>query len=192
MKQRGNTLVAVVLVIGAIAAVGMFMATTYNGFVRLSQEVDRQYAVLEGSLQRRFDLIPNLVETVKGGMAQEQQVFGAIADARARMAGARTIDEKVEASDGLNSALGRLFVVMEAYPELRSLEAVRDLMAQLEGTENRINVERRNFNESVERYNVRIKSFPAVLFAASFGYNERPYLRTDPAVHDAPNVNFGG
>ena len=98
MKQRGNTLVAVVLVIGAIAAVGMFMATTYNGFVRLSQEVDRQYAVLEGSLQRRFDLIPNLVETVKGGMAQEQQVFGAIADARARMAGASRDSAQASAS----------------------------------------------------------------------------------------------
>lgn len=192
MKQRGNTLVAVVLVIGLIAAVGLLMMNSYNSFVRLSQEVDRQYAVLESTLQRRFDLIPNLVETVKGGMAQEQQVFGAIADARARMAGAATVDEKVLASDELNNAIGRLFVVMEAYPELRSLDAVRDLMAQLEGTENRINVERRNFNESVERYNVRIKSFPAVLFASSFGYSERPFLKTDPAVHDAPTVNFGG
>lgn len=191
MKQAGNTLIVLAIVIGLIAVVAMGVIGSYNSFVRLSQEIDRQFAVLEGTLQRRFDLIPNLVEAVKGGMAQEQEVFGQIADARARMAGAGSTDERAEAADQLNAALGRLLVVMEAYPELRSLDAVRDLMAQLEGTENRINVERRNYNEAVERYNVRIKSFPAVLFASSFGYSERPYMQFDPAVHGAPTVNFG-
>jgi len=176
--------------LGLLAVLGVFLAGSYNSFVRLSQQVDSQFANLEARLQRRFDLIPNLVETVKGHMAHEQEVFSNIADARARMAGARTVDERVAATGQLEGALSRLLVVMEAYPLLKAQESVSRLMDELAGTENRIAVERDNFNAVVQQYNTRIKSFPAVLLARMFGYVERAYFEADPGAQTAPRVTF--
>ena len=191
MNQRGNVLIVLAVIVGLVAIVGLTVMSSYNSFVRLSQEVDAQYSMIETTLQRRFDLIPNLVNSVKGAMAQEQEVFTQIADARARMAGAQTIDERVAASSELEGALGRLLVVMEAYPDLKSVDAVRDLMAQLEGTENRIRVERANYNDAVRTYNTRIKSFPAVIFSGMFGYSERTFFVAAEGAQQAPDVNFG-
>jgi LemA protein len=185
-----NTVIILAAIVGIVVIAGAFMAGTYNSFVRLSQEVDQQFAVVESRLQRRFDLIPNLVESVRGQMAQEQAVFGAIADARARMAGAQTINERVEASNQLESALGRLLVVMENYPQLRSQEGVNRLMDELAGTENRIAVERDNYNAAVQRYNTRIKSFPAVVLAGMFNFTERVYFRAVEGAQEAPKVTF--
>jgi len=190
MKQSGRMLGVLLVGLGLLAVLGVFLAGSYNSFVRLSQQVDSQFANLEARLQRRFDLIPNLVETVKGHMAHEQEVFSNIADARARMAGARTVDERVAATGQLEGALSRLLVVMEAYPLLKAQESVSRLMDELAGTENRIAVERDNFNAVVQQYNTRIKSFPAVLLARMFGYVERAYFEADPGAQTAPRVTF--
>ncbi|MBT9133300.1 MAG: hypothetical protein DDT39_00873 [Firmicutes bacterium] len=190
MKQSGRILGVLLVVVGLLAVLGIFLVGSYNSFVQLSQQVDSQFANLEARLQRRFDLIPNLVETVKGHMAHEQEVFSNIAEARARMAGARTVDERVGATNQLEGALGRLLVVMENYPLLKAQESVSRLMDELAGTENRITVERDNFNAVVQQYNTRIKSFPAVILANMFGYEARAYFQADPGAQQAPRVTF--
>ena len=190
MKQSGRILGVLLVVIGLLAVLGISLVGSYNSFVRLSQQVDSQFANLEARLQRRFDLIPNLVETVKGHMAHEQEVFSNIAEARARMAGAGTIDERVTATNQLEGALSRLLVVMENYPLLKAQESVSRLMDELAGTENRIAVERDNFNAVVQQYNTRIKSFPAVILANMFGYETRAYFQADPGAEQAPRVTF--
>src|SRR3989338_1908453 len=133
----------------------------YNRFVTAAEKVDGQWAQVETQYQRRFDLIPNLVESVKGIMAQEQDIFGKIAEARTRYAGAASVNEKAAAAGEVESALARLLVVMENYPQLRSADTVQTLMAQLEGTENRISVERIRYNDTVRSYNVMVKRVPA-------------------------------
>jgi len=190
MKQSGRILAVLLVVVGLLAILGIFLVGSYNSFVQLSQQVDSQFANLEARLQRRFDLIPNLVETVKGHMAHEQEVFSNIAEARARMAGARTVDERVAATNQLEGALSRLLVVMENYPLLKAQESVARLMDELAGTENRIAVERDNFNAVVQQYNTRIKSFPAVILANMFGYEARAYFQAEPGAQQAPRVTF--
>ena len=143
------------------------------------------------ALQRRAELIPNLVETVKGFAGQEKEVFANIANARAAMAGARTPGEKIAANSQMDGALGRLLVVSENYPQLRSSENFSRLMDELSGTENRINVERRKYNESVQRYNTNIALFPKNIAAALFNFSrEDAYYKTDPGSRVAPKVNF--
>jgi LemA protein len=190
MNQSGRILGVLLVVLGVLALLGISLVGSYNSFVRLSQQVDSQFANLEARLQRRFDLIPNLVETVRGHMAHEQEVFSNIAEARARMAGARSVDERVEATNQLEGALSRLLVVMENYPQLKAQESVARLMDELAGTENRIAVERDNFNAVVQQYNTRIKSFPAVILANMFGYEPRAYFQADPGAQQAPRVTF--
>jgi len=190
MKQSGRILGVLLVILGVLAVLGFSLVGSYNSFVRLSQQVDSQFANLEARLQRRFDLIPNLVETVKGHMAHEQEVFSNIAEARARMAGAQSVDERVAATNQLEGALSRLLVVMENYPQLKAQESVSRLMDELAGTENRIAVERDNFNAVVQQYNTRIKSFPAVILANMFGYAARNYFQAEPSAQQAPRVTF--
>lgn len=190
MNQKGNALVVILVVVGIIALVGVTLASSYNSFVKLSQAVDAQYAVIESKLQRRYDLIPNLAETVKGHMAHEQEVFGQIAEARAKMSGGATTDERLEGMNQMEGALARLLVVMENYPQLKAQESVSKLMDELSGTENRISVERDGYNAVVQKYNTRIKSFPAVLMASMFGYQERPYFKANPNAGEAPKISF--
>lgn len=179
-----------VWVIGILLLVGMYVASTYNGLVGLNESADNQWAQVESQYQRRFDLIPNLVESVKGVMKQEKDVFSAIADARTRYAGANTSDSKAQAATQVESAFSRLLVVMENYPQLRSVETVTNLMSQLEGTENRISVERMRFNEIVKTYNVTIKRLPTNIFAGMLGYKERTYFEAVAAAAEAPKVDL--
>lgn len=173
-----------------IALAGLYIWSVYNGLVGLDEAVKNQWAQVETQYQRRFDLIPNLVESVKGIMQQEQEVFGMIADARTRYAGAGTVEEKVEAANQVESALARLLVVMENYPELKSAENVQTLMVQLEGTENRISVERKRFNDAVREFNVMIRKFPAQLIAGIFGFVQKSYFESQPGAEQAPKVEF--
>jgi len=145
------------IVLGVIAIVGGFFLTTHNRLVKANEEVDNQWAQVESQYQRRFDLIPNLVESVKGAMAQEEEVFSKIAEARTRYSSAQTSSEKAEAATEVEGALARLLVVMENYPELKSLETVDTLMSQLEGTENRIAVERQRYNDQVKNLTQMLK-----------------------------------
>ena len=181
---------ALIVVLVIVGVMGISLASAYNGLITLSESIDAQWAQVENQLQRRYELIPNLVETVKGYAAHESQVFTAIADARARLAGARTPEERVAAANELESALARLLVVVETYPQLKADRQFIQLMDELAGTENRIAVERQRFNELVREYNVRIKRFPTVFLARMLGFEARPYFASDAEAQEAPDVDF--
>ncbi len=176
--------------VGIIAVLVMWGVSVYNGLVSKNVAIDAQWAQVENQLQRRFDLIPNLVATVKGIAGQEQEVFGAIADARTRYSGATTVDAKAQAAGQVESALGRLLVIAENYPQLQSSGAFRDLMVQLEGTENRIATERMNYNNQVKVLNASVKRLPTMLFARIFGINERAYFEVSAEAQTNPTVDF--
>lgn len=179
-----------VIVLGVIAILAFWSVGKYNGFVRIGEQITAQWAQVENQYQRRFDLIPNIVETVKGVAKQETTVFTAIADARTKYSGALTPDEKAKAASQVESALGRLLVIAEAYPVLQSSQAYRDLIVSLEGTENRISVERMNYNELVRSLNTSVKTFPSSLVARVFGVSERAYFEVPEENQVAPKVQF--
>jgi LemA protein len=162
----------------------------YNTLVVSNEKIDSQWAQIDNQLQRRFDLIPNVVNTVKGVSKQEQDVFGAIAEARTRYSGAVTSNEKAQAANQVESALGRLLVIAENYPQLQSSQAYRDLIVTLEGTENRLSVERKNYNDMVKEYNVEVKRFPASLIARLFGFEDRAYFEVQDSAKVNPTVDF--
>lgn len=162
----------------------------YNSFVGLDQNVANQWAQVETQYQRRFDLIPNLVNSVKGFLAQEQEVFGAIAEARTRYSGAQTVDEKASAASSLEGAFGRLLVIIENYPELKSNETVVQLMDELAGTENRISVERRRYNDMVRDFNVVVTRIPGRFLAGMFGFTPKQYFEAVTAAQESPTVDL--
>ncbi len=190
---------AVVLVAVLIGVV--YVTGVYNRLVGLDQKVQSQWAQVENTYQRRADLIPNLVETVKGAAAFEKDTYTAVTEARAKVgqvqvnAGQLTPDAFAkfqEAQDGLSSALSRLLVVVEKYPDLKATENFRELQAQLEGTENRITVERQRFNEAAQAFNTARNRFPAVLIAGFFGakFADKPYFKAQAGADKAPQVKF--
>ena len=178
------------IILAVVVVLGFYGVSTYNNMVTLNIAADTQWKQVETQYQRRFDLIPNLVGAVKGIMKQEQTVFDAIAEARTRYSGAVTTNEKVAAANQVESALGRLLVITENYPELKSSEAVSSLMTQLEGTENRISVERMRFNESIQSYNLVVNRFPSSIFALIFGFADREYFNAAPTAEIAPKVDL--
>jgi LemA protein len=162
----------------------------YNGFVTQNEQITAQWSQVENQYQRRFDLIPNVEATVKGVAGQEQKVFGEIAEARTRYSGATTPDEKAAAAGQVESALGRLLVIAENYPVLQSSQSFRDLIVTLEGTENRISVERMKYNDLVRVLNTEVKRFPTSILAMIFGVKERTYFEVPEANQVAPKVDF--
>ena len=166
-------LIGLGVVVLILFIIGGSIAGTYNSLVAQRVDVTKAQADIEAQLQRRFDLVPSLVSSVKGAMHQEQAVFDAIAEARTKYAGAAAgSSDKITAGAQYESAIGRLLVVMENYPELKSIGTVSDLMTQLEGTENRISVARQRYNEVVQTYNTSIKTFPTNIIAGMFGFQE--------------------
>jgi LemA protein len=180
-------LVAALLVVAGISASGC----SYNRFVSQEESIKAQWAQVENQLQRRNDLIPNLVETTKGIAQQERDVFGQIAESRAKLAGARTPQETIQAANEQSSALARLLVVVENYPQLRSNEQFARLMDELSGTENRIAVERMRYNERVQEYNTARRQFPSNITAGIFGFEEYPLFNAPPEAERVPRVDFG-
>lgn len=178
------------IIIGIVVLVLLYGWSTYNGLVTGTVGIDGQWAQVETQYQRRFDLIPNLVESVKGIMKQEVEVFSAIAEARTKYSGAMTVDEKARAAGQVESALGRLLVITENYPQLKSSDTVQTLMSQLEGTENRVAVERKRFNDAIASYNLKTKRFPSNVLASLFGFSERAYLEAAEGAENAPKVSF--
>lgn len=162
----------------------------YNSFVTQNEKITAQWSQVENQYQRRFDLIPNIVNTVKGVAKQEQDVFLAIAEARARYSGATTPDQKAQAAGQVESALGRLLVIAENYPTLQSSQAYRDLIVSLEGTENRISVERMKYNQEVQVLNTQVKKFPTSILAGIFGVKERNYFEVPKENQVSPKVDF--
>ena len=163
---------------------------SYNKFVGQEEAIKAQWAQVENQLQRRNDLIPNLVETVKGYAQHEQGVFKDIADARSRLLSAKSPEEKIEAANQQTSALGRLLAVVENYPQLKANEQFNRLMDELSGTENRLAVERMRYNQKVEEYNAARRQFPANVTAKMFGFKEYPYFQAPPDVKQVPKVDF--
>jgi LemA protein len=190
MKRGGLIAVAVIAIL--LISVGGCLVGNYNRLVQGKETVDQKWAQVNNQLQRRNDLIGNLAETVKGTATQEQAVFGEIADARAKMAGARTPAEGIAAGQQMDSALGRLLVVVENYPQLKSNEAFLQLMDELAGTENRLATERMRYNEEVQSYNVMVKRFPGNLYAGMFNFKEAIYYPVSEASKQVPKVDFSG
>jgi len=178
---------AAVLIATAVGLSGC----SYNRFVSQEEAIKAQWAQVENQLQRRNDLIPNLVETVKGVAQQEKDVFGQIADSRAKLAGAQTPEQRIQAANEQSAALARLLVIVENYPQLRSNESFNRLMDELAGTENRIAVERMRYNERVQEYNVSRRRFPSNVTAGVFGFKEYPLFNAPPEAERVPKVNFG-
>lgn len=179
------------IIVILLVLIGIMITPSYNKFVTLEENVEQSYAQVENQLQRRMDLIPNLVNTVKGFAAHEQEVIGDVSDARARLAGAQGPEEQAAANGELSGALSRLLVVVENYPDLKANENFRQLMDELAGTENRIGVARQDYNEEVSTYNRQVKRFPGKLVASIFGYDEREYFQADEAANEVPEVDFG-
>jgi LemA protein len=192
-----------VLVLGALI-LGVFAIGSYNSLVQLDQAVQAQWGQVQNVYQRRADLVPNLVETVKGAAAFEKDTFTQVTEARAKAGQVTTqaagaaptsqadLDKFQQAQAGLGSALSRLMVVVEKYPDLKATQNFRDLQAQLEGTENRISVERMRFNEAAQGFNTKRQSFPTVLIAGFFGsrFSEKPYFKAQEGADTAPKVKF--
>ncbi len=181
----------VLLVLIFFALIFAFMLVgKYNTMVSLSETVDRNWAQVENQLKRRFDLIPNLVETVKGYAKHEKEIFTRIAEERAKLAGAKTVQEKIDASRGLEGALARLLVIIERYPDLKANQTFISLMDELAGTENRIATERMRYNNAVKEFNQFIKRIPQNFIAPMFGFKEKPYFEAPEEEKAAPKVKF--
>lgn len=164
---------------------------SYNRFTSSEEAIKARWGEVQNQLLRRNDLIPNLVETVKGVAGQEQEVFGRIADSRARLAGAQTPEQTIAAANEQSSALARLLAIVENYPQLRSSESFNRLMDELSGTENRIAVARGRYNESIQEYNTLRRRFPSNVTAKMFGFQEYPYFEAPAEAQAAPKVDFG-
>lgn len=188
-----------IIIIAVVAIVAIWGVTSYNGLVKMDESVNTAWSNVENQYQRRTDLIPNLVNTVKGYAAHEKETLEAVMSARSK-ATQMTIDadnltpEKLQAyqkaQGEIGSALGRLLAITEAYPDLKANQNFKELQAQLEGTENRISVERRNFNETARSYNTAIRTFPRTIIAGMCGFEKRPYFEAEEGANKAPEVKF--
>ena len=187
MKQALIVVVAILVLVAVFASIPF---AAKNKFVKLDEQVNAAWANVDTVLQRRYDLIPNLVNTVKGFAAQEKSVLEEVTRLRSQWGEAKSTGEKVEAATQMESALARLMVVVERYPELKSNQNFMMLQDELAGTENRISVERRRYNETIQAYNTAIRSFPNSVFAGWFGFETRKPFEAAAAAREAPKVQF--
>ena len=185
MNVRVARQLLVVLTVSALSG------CSYNRFTGTEEAIKAQWGQVQNQLQRRNDLIPNLVETVKGFAAQEKEIFTSIAASREKLAGAKTPDETIKAANEQSAALARLLVIVENYPDLKSNANFQRLSDELAGTENRIATERMRYNERVQEYNTLRRRFPSNVTAKVFGFKEYPYFEAPPAAQQLPKVNFG-
>lgn len=188
MKKK--SVIILVAILAVVVIIAGSLISTYNGLNSLRSDVESAQATISTQLQRRSDLIPNLVNTVKGYAAHETEVFTAIADARSKLSGADTIEEQAEANSELSSAISRLLVVVEQYPTLKADASFVALQDQLEGTENRIAQARNDYNEVVKAFNTKIRSFPTNIFAGMLGFSEYSYFEADASANEVPDVTF--
>ncbi|HZP42961.1 MAG TPA: LemA family protein [Candidatus Binatia bacterium] len=186
MRRRTTTVGAAMLVLLVLSGCG------YNRMVAMREQIESAWAQVENQLQRRNDLIPNLVEVTKGYATHEREVFTRVADARAKLLASGTRDQKIDAANELSSALGRLLALSERYPELKADKQFARLSDELAGTENRIAVERMRYNDAVRAYNTYVKSFPPVLYARALGFEQQKYFEAPAEARQVPKVDFGG
>ena len=188
MKKKGIIVIAVIAAV--VLILGISLISTNNNLVSMETKVDAAMANIDTNLQRRADLIPNLVNTVKGYAAHEQEALDSVTSARAQLAGASTVGEKAEADSALTAALNNLLVIVENYPDLKASANYIQLADELAGTENRIAVARRDYNNAVQEYNTAIRKFPANLVAGMFGFEKRDFFQASAGAQDVPNVQF--
>ena len=190
--KRGT--VTVLIIVGVLVVLGLsiysFVKGTYNSLVNMDETVNGSWAEVENNLQRRYDLIPNLVNTVKGFAKQEQSVLIGVTEARAKVGGATNQGQRMAAENELSGALSRLMVVVEAYPQLKSDANFRQLQDELAGTENRLAVARKRYNDSVKNYNVLLRSFPQNVIAGMFGFEKKEFFQAPTESQEAPQVQF--
>ncbi|RPH95301.1 LemA family protein [candidate division KSB1 bacterium] len=177
-------------IVGLALVIGLWIYSTYNGLVSLDEETNKAFAQVDVVLQRRFDLIPNLVETVKGYASHEKEVFTAVTEARSRIGQATTPQARIDAENQMTGALSRLLMVAENYPQLKANENFLALQDELSGTENRISVERRRYNEVATEYNKKIRRVPGNMVAGMFGFERRNLLEAPTEARQAPKVKF--
>ncbi|MEI6610574.1 MAG: LemA family protein [Deltaproteobacteria bacterium] len=191
MDPKKKTLIVVlVVVLILVVALYSFFVGNYNKFVKMDVGIKAAWAQVENQLQRRYDLIPNLVETVKGYAKQEKDVLVEVTNARAKVGGAGNIPDKIAANNQLTGALSRLMLVVEKYPDLKSNQNFLKLQDELAGTENRIAVERMRYNETVQVFNEAIRTFPANLLAGMYGFKEAAFFKVDEVAKAVPKVKF--
>lgn len=186
-----KTLKTLLIIAAVLIIILLPVISSYNKLVTLDQSVKTAESNIDTALQRRSDLIPNLVETVKGYASQEKEIFTDIANARAKLSGAQNVSETANADAQLSSALSRLLVIVEKYPELKSNENFRDLSVTLESTENRISIARQDYNTVVNTYNTSIRRFPTSIIAGIFNFNEKLYYKVAAGAQEVPKVDFG-
>ncbi len=177
-------------VLGVILFIAVILFSGYNSLVAMNESVNGKWSQVDNQLQRRNDLIPNLVATVQGMAKQEKGVIQSVTDARAKLAGAQSVAQKAEANNELTGALSRLLVVVENYPTIKSDASFRQLADELAGTENRIAVARKDYNDAVQVYNSTIKSFPTVIYAGAFGFHAKDYFKVEESAKAVPKVSF--
>lgn len=178
------------IIIGVVVLLAIFLISTYNGLVNKSEDVEGKYADISVQLERRADLIPNLVSTVKGYASHETEVIESITSSREKLLNADTVEEQAEANEELTRALNNLLVVVENYPDLKANTNFIQLQDELAGTENRIAVARKDYNEVVKDYNKDIKKFPTNLLAGMFGFDEKEYFEAKESSNVVPEVSF--
>ena len=188
--KMSNGLKIALIVLAVILVIAIPIVGSYNSLVNLEQTVNKAESNIDTQLQRRSDLIPNLVNTVKGYASQEKDIFTDIANARSKLAGATSVTEQADADSQLSNALSRLLVVVERYPDLKSNQNFRDLSVQLEGTENRIAVARQDYNTAVTNYNAKRRRFPTTIISALFGFQEKPLYKASAGATDVPAGDF--
>ena len=191
-RMSSGKKVIIVLAVIAFLAISLYslVAGNYNKFVKMDVGIKAAWSQVENQLQRRYDLIPNLVETVKGYAKQEKDVLVEVTNARSRVGGAGTVPDKIAANNELSSALSRLMVVVERYPDLKSNQNFLKLQDELAGTENRIAVERMRYNDAVKIYNQAIRTFPANIIAGIFGFKDAAFFEAPKEAKAAPKVKF--
>ncbi len=191
MGKTGKTLaIAGAVIVVILLLIFSSIKGTYNTLVRLDEGIKGAWAQVENQLQRRYDLIPNYVETVKGYARHEKEVFLKVTEARSKVGGATNVKDKIEANNQLSSALSRLLFVVERYPDLKANQNFIRLQDELAGTENRIAVERRRYNEAVKTYNVKIRSFPTNILAGMFGFTMAEFFKVPEIAKEVPKVKF--
>ncbi len=187
MKKSSIILISVIAIVAIIV---IFLVGSYNGLVKKSEAVDTNLSNLDVMLQRRADLIPNLVSTVKGYTSHETEIIDSITDARTKLMNANSVEEKSNANNELSSSLNALMVVVENYPDLKASQNFIQLSDELSGTENRIAVARKDYNDAVKDYNLKVKTFPGNILAGMFGFEQKQYFEANESSREVPSVNF--